>query len=291
MSLEQRPPFPKNQLFQKEGEFEHYLLSFPDLELPFIDYDNPPAGFTSVGVDVYLNWLGALMKHYKKEPGAFIHLQINPRRLIYPSNPTMGTKGSTTVLASKNIEKFFPLIRTHAHPDLSCFSPEDLGRFMCVKFAFCEGLSTPTANYLLIRTNQTTQDEPEQAESKILGIRKILQKRRWDRRKSNLRLPEEIPVDDHALLEECIFTRGQKRFGIDHLSYYRTFLVTNLVANIYKLVLYTSKKDGCYTRFSMAETVKQIEDVIKEGCALYFALKDDPQNAELYQRLKDTTYR
>lgn len=290
MSTEQKPGYPWRKLHKDQGGFEKYLLRLPELEKPFIDHDNPPSQFTSIGIDNYLNWFSALTAYRGVEHASWVYLQLDPRHLIFPSKPVVGTENYVRTRPKRHLPRFASLIRAHSHRDDSCFSMHDLARFMFHEKAAFEALGTRDANYLLLRTEQTTQDNLENVHNKVEEMNKLIKGTAEEYYSQILSIhPDEIPIEDRDLARACLVLEGRERFGRDPYTHLITFNSTCKVAEVYKLGFYFSWKDGVYHRFTN-EDLKRIDDQVQEvmiqGFALYLSLKNDPQSVGHYQRLK-----
>lgn len=189
-------PFPESEMFGN-GDLEKYLFEIAEGRL--FDYAALPTHITAVGIEHYANWLAALTKEdpHHNERGAYIHVRMDSKGLIYPSNPDVGYLGVTPV-PSKNRSRFFPALCVHTHPDNQCFSHSNgngWGDLDSVIVGYGKGeeyirqaaslVATTDGNYLLLRTNQTEHVDGETLYGLIfdsLDLDTFLQYRRYGNR-------------------------------------------------------------------------------------------------------------
>lgn len=245
-------PFPREQIFSGEGSLELY---FGDLVMPggsFFAYNRLPDEFSSIGVEHYVNWLTQLTDKdpQHRERGAWLHIMEN-ERIIYPSNPTIGRMGEmVNAIFSKNPHRFFPLTRTHSHPDGSCFSPQDLKRALASPRFVAEALGTQKRNYLLLRTDHTISDSPVEVSNRMNDHAKYIDEmaHKLDTILDPLVVAGDLPRGAADYFRRIMARAELAEFGTIYSYYYSTFAISLFLADEYKLGFYVSDKDGVYRK-------------------------------------------
>ena len=243
----QTVPFPVNEVMQ-EGQIEEYLLS---LRNAFPSFEELPDTVTAPGLDAYGSWFASLTKldPARRERGAFIHIDVVNNNLIYPTNPHVGTKNESTAEYGHG-RRFFPLVRTHSHPDNTSFSPHDLKRAIGSTWFIAELLATQEANYLLLRTYETETEDIDKSIERMDEVTEEIHKGQLDMLsvldpavKSG-----EIPSNVADYMKRRHLQEDIKEFGSDSLAYLFTLATTIQAAERFKLGFYRSDLKGNFTR-------------------------------------------
>lgn len=262
--------FPKEQIFSGEGTLEAYFRNLAQTDTEdVIAYNKSPKEFSSIGTDYYLNWLAELTSKDPKhrERGAWIHIKTDGK-IIYPSNPTIGRFNHVSNNVYSRSNKFAPFMRSHSHPGGTCFSPQDLKRELSDELFIAEALGSRKRNFLLLRTDQTTFDDPQEVSDKMDNITRDTEKISLEQLITvyNQMIKGGIPkkVADNTLRR--ISQADLDELGTDYGSYYLTIAATHFAAKEYNLGFYISNKDGIYSRFKpedLAQISRIKRDLIK----------------------------
>lgn len=249
-------PFPKELIFSGEGTLELYFRTLPE-GIDFVSYDKLPDEFTSVGIEHYLNWLARLTNEDPKhrERGSWLHLGQGDR-IIYPSNPTIGREREVVnAIFTKNFDKFFPFARSHSHSDGSCFSPQDLKRALSMDLFIAEALGTQKRNFLLLRSDQSTFDDPNEIDDKLNGITRDIRREthRVDTILEASVASGELPREAVDHFSSLLLLAELAEFGTKFPTYYLTVAAALFASDEYKLGFYVSDKAGIYRRVKMAD--------------------------------------
>lgn len=243
----QTVPFPVNDL-RWEGDIEQYLLRY---ENAFPSFEELPDMVTAPGLDTYGSWLANLTKAdpSRRERGAFIHIDIATNNLIYPSNPHVGTR-SESIAEYGHGNRFYPLVRTHSHPDNTSFSPHDLKRAIGSTWFIAELLATREANYLLLRTYETETEDVDRSIERMDEVTQEIHKGQLDM--LSILDPAvksgDIPSNVADYIKRRYLQEEIKEFGSDSLIYLLTFATTIQAAERFKLGFYRSDRKGNFTR-------------------------------------------
>ncbi len=267
-------PFP-NEINTDRGDLENYFVHLSeDDEEELIYYDDLPDSFSSVGMDQYPTWLAMLTEAdpQHRERASFVYLREDPIEFIYPQNPEIGTESEAIPIKTKKPKIFFPLTRVHSHPDTTCFSPQDLRRVLSLRGIWFEEnefvseiVGTPRQNFLLLRTEETEFDEPEEVERLLENFQQDAQKMR-DAIDNVIResVKGDLGTKEMAdLLINCLYQAEKEVFGADYATYLTTIAATHQIAKEHKIGFYVSNHDGLYRRFT-DEDLQSIKNKRKE---------------------------
>lgn len=274
-------PFPSEIKSQEDGLLEAYLKNLTQAaSLPL--YEELPNEITSFAIDRYANWLFKLTDadSLKRERGAFIHLDVNKNRLIYPSNPFVGTSNETLSIAGEG-KRFLPIVRIHTHPNRTCFSPTDLRRPISDSRFIAEMLSTKGKNYLLLRTEDSVLEDAEETIKKMDELTNLIMEdaNRVGRILSVMVKNGIMPGDVAELILVKINEINLRELGSPFVQYYLTHYLTFEVAKTYKLGFYASQEEGVYKEVSGDGIEREMEEFRAKYLALVNKFFDEMENA------------
>lgn len=262
-------PFP-SEINRSRGELEEYFADLGGEREELLHYDELPDTFTSVGLDQYPAWFAKLTEKdpAHNERAAYLFLR-DPIEIIYPTNPEIGTEKSSLAVKTKKPKVFFPIARVHSHPDTTCFSPQDFRRAMGrtgIYFEENEFISeivgTPKNNFLLLRTEETEFDDPEDVERILESFQQEVERMHnftYNTIKDSVQ--GQKGADELAeVLFDCQLQAEEEIFGADYARYYTTIAATHQIASDHKLGFYVSNQDGIYRKFT-DEDLQAIRDL------------------------------
>ena len=231
----------------EKGDIETYLTTLTALA----DFDKLPQHLTAPALDEYASWLSMLTQVDMRERGAFVHFDIKQLRLIYPSNPHVGDRNSGDAVYGPRSNRFYPFVRSHSHPDNTCFSPHDLKRAIGSKQFIAELLGTEESNYLVLRTEQTATEVESEIVHKVMSEEMELYQNLFDKLRdifpSAVR-EGTLPKDYAEYLDARYQEEEYKEFGSDIVTYMMTIATALRIADEYKLGFYKSNKRGLFAR-------------------------------------------
>lgn len=249
-------PFP-TEINAKRGELEDYFASLVGKEVDDIyHYDDLPQTFSSIGMDQYSAWLADLTaadpEH--RERAAFVYLREYPLKFIYLPNPAIGTEQNSEPVLTHNPQTFVPLTRAHSHLDTTCFSPQDLGRVIAEEGTwyeendfFSEIVGTPKQNFLLLKTADTTFEDPENVNRILNEFKEQAQKMRKDIDDSvRASMGDAVTKEAADLLLLCHYQAEKEVFGADYANYFTTIAATHEIAKAHKIGFFVSDRNGLY---------------------------------------------
>ncbi len=256
-------PFPEASI-EGKGDLENSLLQGN------LDYDNLPPTLSSIGIEVYGNWLAQLTQGdpQHRERAAFIHLRIDNEEFIYPSNPNIGELTSSMAAYSRKPKKFIPLVRVHSHPLSSSFSPQDLRRAMQAggllhedNDFIAELVATQERNYLLLKTEQTVFENNDLVEQKMKEAEnsRQTQENQVIDLLANVSKEIGIPESEQDQLLVYFIQAQVELIGSDSITYINTLKLTNEITKEQKIAFYASDKDDIYKLVSDSDVKATIE--------------------------------
>jgi len=299
MSSKERRSFVSEIKHLNNGGLENIVLnSVTEIAPGVLGLDLPrfqdlPFEFESSGIDQYLTWLGELSENDEnnREFGAYIHVSLD-KGLIFPSNPTKGrniqvpgeVKPFVVPVASQKQEEYYSAVTAHSHIFEGCFSFRDLEVIFrgtrykkATVISLLETISTPLANYVLIKTKQTN---PPNSTAKLKAKMKQEIPPITEEFSEWFKLLRDLTSELQSPNENMDFIKAMEtsEFRGSIKNYLRIHYFTLGLAQKYSLGFYYSRKDGKYFRIEELDHLGIfLKDSLRLALTRFLRRLEDPR--------------
>lgn len=240
---------------------ENFLLSSGPTQGQ-VPFEQLPRTIMSGGIDLYASWLSEL--HSSDPEGRERYAEIGvmqyPEALFYQPNPLVAWYGIAMAIPYDFPRNIIGKIDIHTHRGLSTFSTTDVDRVPGRRAIKASIVANPYVNYLILPTTDTLS-EPDGVDytrsSQYRQLKSFPPITRFIEKFIG-RTPSPNEADDVIRL---LRTDGKEE------TYVGSYFYLQYMANLHKLGIYYSKRDGLFVRIndSIQEHIQEcIERAIKE---------------------------
>lgn len=229
--------------------------------------DHLPIHITTTNIEKYANWISQLTERDQNhaERGAVLHVRASNKAIIYPTNPDVGNENGCGWAVSKKRDKFIPTMDIHSHPVDACHSTSygDMGTLISgwEEDEFIPTgilVATPRHNYLMLRTKETITEDRWTVYNKAYDAYDYEEFIRF--RRFGSAFGKSVSIHDSDRFWPVLNHAEKNIFKMDFESYYRHFIESLNLSEMYHLGFYRSNKDGIYERFTRPKVIAHITE-------------------------------